>query len=95
LYKLARERDYLEAPPELRKTLSNVLSKDVTPLLDKVRCKTLIIWGKNDKVTPIANAHTMNKLIKNSQVKIVEEGRHSPQFTHPKIVLQLVDKFLT
>jgi len=95
LYKLARERDYLEASPGLRKTLSNVLSKDVTPLLDKVKCKTLIIWGKNDRVTPISNAYTMNKLIKNSQLKLIEEGRHSPQFTHPEKVFKLVDKFLT
>ncbi len=51
-------------------------------LLDKARSlphKTLIVWGKNDKVAPLDQAYTGKKMIKNSQLHVFERCGHLPQ----------------
>lgn len=85
-YKLARVSDYREAGPEMRETMANLISADLTPDLHKITTPTLIIWGREDKITPFSDAKLMYKLIPNSRIHIIKGARHSPQFTHPKEV---------
>ena len=85
-YKLARVSDYREAGPEMRKTMVNLISVDLTPDLHKITTPTLIIWGREDKITPFSDAKLMYELIPNSRIHIIKGARHSPQFTHPKEV---------
>ncbi len=94
LYKLAREQDYYTAPKNMRQTMAQIINDSVTPNLTKITCPVLIIWGKKDKVTPLWMGHEFAKKIKNSQLKTVEQARHSPQFTHCKKVSKLISKFL-
>lgn len=94
LYKLARERDYLNAPPLLKRSMSLVLDDEVIEDLSEIDCSTLIIWGKNDLATPIKGAYLKNNLIKNSKLKIIDGARHSPQFTHVEKVVGLINNFL-
>lgn len=94
LYKMARETDYLKAPPAQRKSMSNVLSDEIRVDLEKVDCPTQIIWGKNDTTTPLKNAYLVQEEIPQSQLNIVEEARHSPMFTHPEEVSKIIIKFL-
>lgn len=93
-YRLIRERDYLEAPPELRATMSNVLLYDVLPDLSKIECSVGIIWGKADRVTPLWMGKQINHNLPNSQLTIIDAARHSPQFTHPEKVAELVLRFI-
>ena len=94
LYKLAREADYKNASPLLRKTMAKVLNNQVLEDLPKITCPTKIIWGENDLVTPVKNAKKMNNLIKGSELTFIKEGRHSPQFTHPEETAKLVTNFI-
>lgn len=81
LYKLTREEDYEKASNFVRETMVNLINFDVTKLLSKVKTPTLIIWGDNDKTTPLSDGKLMHKLIKGSKLHIVKSARHSPQFT--------------
>jgi pimeloyl-ACP methyl ester carboxylesterase len=56
--------------------------------------KTLIIWGKNDKVAPLDQAYTGKNLIKNSQLHVFEECGHLPQVEWAKEFNRLVLDFL-
>jgi len=94
LHKAAREKDYLQASPKLRKTMTNVINDQIIKNLDKIICPTLIIWGENDQTTPLKFAHLLSKKIHNNNVKIIEEARHSPQFTHVQQVTDLIVAFL-
>lgn len=95
LYKLAREADYKNASPLLRKTMANVLNQQITAFLPEINCPTLVLWGEFDKVTPVKNAFKMNKLIDKSKLVFIKNGRHSPQFTHPTETADEVMKFLS
>ncbi len=90
LYKLAREKDYQQADPILRKTLTNLIKIDLVPHLTNLKVATLIIWGENDKATPLQDGLLMHQKITNSVLKIIPEARHSPQFTHPDTVAKLI-----
>lgn len=93
VYLLVGERDYLKASPILRQTMIN-LSSDLTPILSRISVPTLIIWGSQDKITPLSDGQTMHRLIENSTLHTVAAARHSPQFTHPEAVVQSVSQFL-
>jgi len=93
-YRIIREHDYLEAPPELRATMSNVILYDVLLDLPKIECQTEIIWGKDDKVTPLWMGRQIHDKLPNSQLTIINSARHSPQFTHHNQVCRLVSTAL-
>ena len=94
MYKLAGEADYKNAPIHMRQTLTNLVSVDLTPALEKISIPTLIIWGGKDKATPLADSKIMHEKIKSSQLYIIEEAGHSPHFSHPDLVSKKVLEFI-
>lgn len=95
LYLFARERDYKNAPPLLKRSMSLVLDDEIVDDLQYITCPTLLIWGEKDKVTPLKFGRQKNSLIKQSQLEIITDARHSPQFTHVRKVAVLISKFVT
>lgn len=90
LYKAAREQDYKNAPPLLRRTMSTILDDEVLTDLPNIHTRTIIIWGEQDTVTPLWMGKIFEKEITNSTLYIIPEARHSPQFTHPKEVVKII-----
>lgn len=94
LYRLAREKDYFQANPILRQTMTAVLKDEIIADAQKISCPTLIIWGQRDAVTPLHLGKQLAKLIPHSQFEVIEGARHSPHFTHLTTVVKLVSAFL-
>lgn len=94
LYKLARERDYLQAPPLLRQTMAKVVAEEVIEDMGKITCPTLLIWGEQDQVTPLWQGKIFQAKIPQAQLKIINGARHSPQYTHPEPTLTAITHFL-
>ncbi len=94
LYKLSREEDYKNAPPVVRATMVNLTTKDITSDLNLVKTKALIIWGQDDRITPLSDGKIIHKLIKGSKMKIINGAKHSPQFTHVSKVVKEICEYL-
>lgn len=94
LYKLAREKDYFKASPNMKKTMANILKEEVIDDLSNIKLPTCIIWGENDSTTPIFQAKLINSKIRNSELHILKNTKHSPQFSHPKKVAKIIRDFL-
>lgn len=92
LYSLIGERDYKEASQDLKKTMINFLEFEKTLRPEKISVPTIIIWGRKDGVTPVSDAKVLNSKIVNSKLYIVNNARHSPQFTHPQKVADIISK---
>lgn len=92
LYKLARGADYRNATLTQRQTMINLISTDLTPILNRISTPTLIIWGEKDKITSLSDAKVMHQSITNSLLEIIPGAHHSPQFTHPDQVVQKIVK---
>ena len=90
LYRVAGEKDYIEAPDNMKMSMLNLINVDLTPAYKIMKTDTLIIWGQEDKITPISDGILIHKLIKNSKLKIIKDARHSPFFTHPKEVVEII-----
>ncbi len=94
VYKIIRENDYQQASPNMRTTMTNLVSVDLTSYLPKILTPTLIIWGKRDKTTPFKNGLFMNRKIRNSRLLVIPDARHSPHITHPQKVADAVVDFI-
>jgi len=51
--------------------------------LQRVKCPTLIIWGQNDRIVPVAYADAFHRLIANSALVKLEGTAHMPMFEMP------------
>ncbi|MCH5254609.1 MAG: alpha/beta hydrolase [Lachnospiraceae bacterium] len=68
--------DYNNATPTMRATLVKVVNEDLEPLIPKLNCPTLIIWGDQDTATPIGDARSMERLIKDAGLVVCEGAGH-------------------
>jgi pimeloyl-ACP methyl ester carboxylesterase len=94
LYKLAREGDYQKSDPIVKQTMINLLNSNRTLNISQISTPTLIIWGRKDKITPLSDGLLINKLIKNSKLKIVSEAKHSPMFTNTQEVVKIIYDYI-
>lgn len=87
LYESERDKrssdDYKAATPVMRKTLSNVVSCDLTPLMPKITAPVLLIWGENDTATPLSAGQTMESLIKTAGLAVIKNAGHFPFVDNP------------
>ena len=63
--------------------------------LKEIKQPTLLIWGKNDCVTPPMVGEEFNKLIPNSQLHFIDKCGHAPMMEVPDEFNSILEKFLT
>ena len=61
---------------------------------EQVRCPTLILWGENDKLVPLAQAMKLQSAITTSGLVVFPAVGHSPQIEEPARVLAQLLPFL-
>lgn len=61
--------------------------------LSTITCPTLIIWGEQDALIPVANAYLFEKYIKGSKLIVLQDVGHVPNEEVPKIVAELILSF--
>ena len=66
--------DYRAMPQNLRPVFNRIVGKDLTYTLPSITAQTLLIWGKDDKETPLYMAKRLNKGIRDSAVIIFDGG---------------------
>src|SRR3989344_512838 len=93
LYKAIGESDYKNANPIMKQVLVNLINSDKFLSLHKIDVPTLIIWGKEDKTTPLSDGKLMNKLIKNSKLYVIKNAKHSPVFTNTQTVVDIISEY--
>ena len=68
--------DYKAASPLMRQVLVKTVNEDLTPLLEKIQPPTLLIWGRNDTATPLADAQLMEGKIPGAGLVVLENAGH-------------------
>lgn len=68
--------DYKNASGVMRKTLVKVINENFRPMLKMIKCPTLLIWGDEDKDTPLYMGKIMEKEIPDSGLVIFEGAGH-------------------
>lgn len=86
--------DYKSAPEVLRKTMVNVVNADLRHLLPNFSCPTLLIWGENDTDTPLKDAKTIEKLVKDSGLCVIKNAGHFAFLDNPVQTAAILKSFL-
>lgn len=66
----------------------------VRELLSQINVPTLLIWGREDQITPVHVAHTLSAGIDGSQLHVIDQCGHAPMMEQPVIFSRLVHTFL-
>lgn len=86
--------DYKQLDINMQKTFINIVNEDLTKYLKNITEETLIIWGEKDTSTPLKDAITMSKLIKNSGLVTIKNANHFCYLEYPEYINLILDKFI-
>ena len=94
VHKALGASDYEKAPENMKKTLDNMLTSDQKLDISGITTKTQIIWGSDDKITPVRQGKKMHELLKNSEFTIKEGWRHSRYLVDSdELAAEIADKY--
>ncbi len=68
--------------------------KGLKKRLHRITAPTLLLWGKDDRVTPPIYAEEFKKLIPNAKVELIGDGAHMMPLEEPAKVALAITKFL-
>ena len=60
----------------------------------RIKAPTLIIWGENDKLVPLAHAKVYNEKIKNSRLVVIPNCGHLPNFERTEQFVAAIAEFI-
>ncbi|XOB46520.1 MAG: alpha/beta fold hydrolase [Candidatus Nealsonbacteria bacterium] len=94
-YIFLRHKDYVKANGIMKETMKKVLDEDLLSYLSNIKIKTLIVWGRKDKIVPLEDAYFFKEKINNSQLEILPEIGHSPHLEVPEKLVNIISNFLS
>ena len=86
--------DYRAASPMMRQVLVKTVNEDLSHLLPLVKQEVLLIWGRNDDATPIADGQRMEKEMPNAGLAVIENAGHFAFIEQQNLFLRIVSSFL-
>lgn len=75
--------DYRRSSPVMRGIMSRCINQDLCHLMPDIKAQTLMIWGRDDTATPLADARTMKRLIPGSGLVVFDGCGHFSFLDNP------------
>lgn len=85
--------DYKNLNENMRRSFIKIVNEDLSYYLKNIKSETLLIWGKEDKDTPLKDGIKMNKFIKNSAL-IKLNGDHFCYLQNIHLINNILYEFL-
>ncbi len=76
-------------------TAKSAVRHNIADKLDQIKCPTLLIWGKEDSITPPFVAEQFNELIENTELHFLEKCGHAPMMELPEAFNDILYEFLS
>jgi pimeloyl-ACP methyl ester carboxylesterase len=90
-YQSLHDRDFVRFLLRVsRATRDRVLHDE----LHQLKLPTLIVWGRNDKVTPPDVAETFKNQIDNAELRYIDDCGHAPNLERPAVFSEMLKQFL-
>jgi pimeloyl-ACP methyl ester carboxylesterase len=93
LYFAAGEHDYEKTRGIMGEVFKKVIAEDLRPLLVKIKVPTLILWGKEDTLTPVADAYLAEEKIRGSKLIIFNQQGHQLPYKKTKELAEEITKW--
>ncbi|MCS7083079.1 MAG: alpha/beta hydrolase [Bacteroidota bacterium] len=94
LWRMLGSRDYRQAHGVMREVLVRTVTDHLDGLLPQIRLPTLILWGEQDRVTPLDQAYRLREGIAGALLHVIPQAGHHLLQDAPKTVCHLVREFL-
>ncbi len=62
--------------------------------LRRVKAPTLIVWGRHDRLVPLAHGEAYREAINGARLKVIERCGHAPQLERPVEMAAILKEFL-
>ena len=85
--------DYRAASPMMRQCLVRAVNEDMTDRLPRIGQEVLLIWGDADTATPISDAKTMEQLIPNVGLCVLEGCGHYSYLEQPAVFANIMRSY--
>ena len=80
--------------PHMELTFKKVVGQDVQDAARKIKQPTLLIYGSEDKETPVSHGRLLSKAISGSRLEVLPGAGHLIHQEQPAAVDQLIEDFL-
>ena len=76
--------DYVSLSPVMKQSFNLIVNEELKEYYKKIQNKTLIIFGKNDRETPLRTAKLIKKSIAGSRLEVLPDSGHFCFVEKPK-----------
>jgi len=76
-------------------TAKSAVRNNLKDLIHKISAPVLLVWGKQDNITPSWVGEKFHKLLPNSILKIFDKCGHAPMMERPEEFNETLEKFLS
>ena len=90
-YESVMDRDYVRFILRVSRATRDRCVEDELGLL---KLPTMIVWGKNDEITPPSTAREFQRRIHGSHLEFIDNCGHAPNWERPEAFARLLDGFL-
>lgn len=84
--------DYFLVNDVLKETFKKI-QRDLREEAKKVTNKTYLLWGKDDKITPLKHGYLLQKIMPNAEL-IILEGGHSLHKEKPQVFAEIINQII-
>jgi pimeloyl-ACP methyl ester carboxylesterase len=85
----------LAGPRALLRSTRHLLVDDVRPLLSRITCPTLLIWGALDPLVPLEHGNALAAGISGARLVVLRDAAHNPMADRPaefnRVLLDFLD----
>jgi len=90
---IIKSYDYFMADENLKKTFINIINVDLKNLTKNLKVKTILLWSKKDKFTPLKHGKILKNLIPDPEL-ILLDGGHSFHKEKPEEFSKILKEIL-
>ena len=76
-------------------TARSALKHNLEDQIENIKCPTLLVWGKQDNITPPFVGEKFNELIPNSTLILLDKCGHAPMMEVPEEFNSALNRFLS
>lgn len=87
-------REFYRAQGVMRETFKRIVAEDLTIAMKAVSVPTLLVWGEEDRITPIWIADKMQSIIQGSKLEIIQDHDHGVPYKDPNAFVAHIEEFI-
>jgi 2-hydroxy-6-oxonona-2,4-dienedioate hydrolase len=75
-------------------TAKSAIRHNLSDKLHNIKIPSLLIWGRNDTITPPFVAEKFKELLPNARLEFIDKCGHAPMMEQPEIFNKILEDFL-